>query len=41
MSELSEVLTAVGGHHIITFGHPDLAGWKCAYEANAERNGGR
>ena len=32
----------VGGHHIeIAFAHPDLAGWIQAYEANAERNGGR
>jgi hypothetical protein len=33
----------VGGHHIeITFGHPDLAGWMRAHEANAEiANGGR
>jgi hypothetical protein len=27
----------VGGHHIeITFGHPDLAGWMRAHEANTE-----
>jgi DNA integrity scanning protein DisA with diadenylate cyclase activity len=33
----------VGGHHIeITFGHPDLAGWMRAHEANADiANGDR
>jgi hypothetical protein len=32
----------VGGHHIeITFGHPELARWMRAHEANAELNGGR
>jgi chromosome segregation ATPase len=39
----AEDAMGVGGHHIeITFGHPDLAGWMRAHEANAEiANGGR